>query len=387
MANNIKDNLIDKSLDELPGIIDISNDFFSSILQKIWPSLESMPLLKFVLIILFGYIVAKLIQFIVIGITSIVTRKTKTQLDDQLLALLKRPIFLVILILFLIISIRGLQMDPSFRIVTERILLSFLVLYLMMRGFTVLHILLNALGALRDKYQMIQAKTVPLFELAGKISLFAITSYVVLLIWGINPTAWLASAGVIGIAVGFAAKDTLSNLFSGFFIIVDAPYKTGDYIVLDSGERGMVTHVGIRSTRILTRDDLEVTLPNAVIGNAKIQNESTGRWEKQRIRLPVGVAYGSDLDLVCEELIKIAVEHTSVCDNPDPRMRLRAFGASSIDFELMCWIDDPEVRGRVKHEMYMSIYKKLNELKIEIPYAKQDLYIKEMPKEFYPKKD
>jgi small-conductance mechanosensitive channel len=382
-------NTTEKNLEELvaetPGIIDISNDYFTGLLQDYWPGLESMPFLKFVLIIVFGYIVAKLFQFVIVGVTSFFTRKTKTLLDDKLIALLKRPIFLMILILFLIISIRGLEMDQSFRIATERILQTFLVLFLMMRGFKVLHLLLHALGALRDRYQMIQAKTVPLFELVGKISLFAIASYVVLIIWGINPTAWLASAGVIGIAVGFAAKDTLSNLFSGFFIIVDAPYKSGDYIVLDSGERGKVTHVGIRSTRILTRDDLEVTLPNAVIGNATIKNESSGRWVKQRIRLAIGVAYGTDLDLVCDELLKIANANENVCKDPDPRMRMRAFGASSINFELMCWIDDPEIRGRVKHQMFMDIYKKLNELNIEIPYAKQDLYIKEMPKEFYPK--
>ena len=71
----------------------------------------------------------------------------------------------------------------------------------------------------------------------------------------------LALAGIVGIAIGFTAKDTLANLFSGVFILADRPYKMGDYVNLESGERGRVTHIGIRSTRILTRDDIEVTVP------------------------------------------------------------------------------------------------------------------------------
>ena len=239
--------LQEKIVEQAPGIIDITNEYFTSLLHSMWPKLQEMPFLKFILFILFGYIVAKLIQFVLIVFTYFISRKTKNQLDDHLISILKKPTFLIILVLFLIIAIRGLEIEASLRSATEKVLLTFLVLNLMTNGFKILHLLLNALGALSDKYQMIQAKTVPLFELVGKISLFAIVSYVILLIWGINPTAWLASAGVIGIAVGFAAKDTLSNLFSGFFIIVDAPYKVGDYIVLDTGDRGMVTHVDRKS--------------------------------------------------------------------------------------------------------------------------------------------
>jgi len=149
--------------------------------------------------------------------------------------------------------------------------------------------------------------------------------------------------------------------------------------VLDSGERGMVTNVGIRSTRILTRDDVEITIPNAVIGNAKIQNQSAGRWEKYRIRIKVGVAYGSNLNQVCNVLKLIGFDDENVCTDPEPRVRMRGFGDSSINFELMCWIEEPVLRGRVTHALYMSVYNKFNELNIEIPFARQDVYIKELP--------
>ena len=141
----------------------------------------------------------------------------------------------------------------------------------------------------------------------------------------------------------------------------------------------MVTHVGMRSTRILTRDDLEITIPNAVIANAKLINESGGPWVKSRIRLKIGVAYGSDLERVCKVLVYVAEAHPGILSNPAPRVRLRTFGDSSVNFDLMGWIAHPEQRGKVSHEVMMSVYTQLQEEGIEIPYPKRDLYIREMP--------
>ena len=185
--------------------------------------------------------------------------------------------------------------------------------------------------------------------------------------------------GSSGIAVGFAAKDTLANLFSGVFIMADAPYKIGDVIVLDTAERGEVTHIGIRSTRILTRDDVEVTIPNSVMGNTKIINESGGPHEKFRCRVSVGVAYGSDIDKVRKILMAIALADKQVRKDPEPRVRFRLFGASSLDFDLLVWITNPVLRGSVVDSLNCAIYQAFNEHNIEIPYSKQDLYIKELP--------
>ena len=152
----------------------------------------------------------------------------------------------------------------------------------------------------------VKVKLLPLFDNIGKIIIFLATVYFVMISWGVNPVGWLASAGVLGVVLGLAAKDTLANLFSGIFIMMDSPYKEGDYINLDTGERGYVKSVGIRSTRIMTRDDIEITIPNSVIANAKIVNESGGPYENERVRLSVGVAYGSDIDLVSKILVDIA---------------------------------------------------------------------------------
>ena len=142
----------------------------------------------------------------------------------------------------------------------------------------------------------------------------------------------------------------------------------------------MVTQIGFRSTRLLTRDDVEITVPNGIIGNGKIINEAGGPSEKHRIRAAVGVAYGSDIDKVIAVLEKVARDHEGVCKDPEPKVRFRAFGESSLDFELLCWIEQPVNRGRVGHEINCAIYKAFRDSGIEIPFPQRDLYLKSVPK-------
>ena len=97
------------------------------------------------------------------------------------------------------------------------------------------------------------------------------------------------------------------------------------------------------------------------------------------IHVKVGVAYGSDTDDVERILMQVAKEEKQVCNYPVPRVRFRTFGASSLDFELLCWVNEPELRGMVLHHLNTAVYKAFNQEAIEIPYAKQDLYIKEIP--------
>jgi small-conductance mechanosensitive channel len=348
-------------------------------IQPAWTLVSDYPMIGAAVIILLGWLAARLVLLAFRHASHQVTRRTSTDLDDQIVGQLGRPIFATIFYAGLGLATVSLQLPGFFTSLILRVLASLVVFIWLTSGFAVMRLLLDTLGAIHDRFELIEARTIPLFDMISKILLVGLASYALLMIWQIDATAWLASAGVVGIAVGFAAKDSLANLFSGVFIVVDTPYKLGDFINLSSGERGMVTHIGLRSTRLLTRDDIEITIPNAVIANSKIINETGGRWAKRRVRVKLGVAYGSDLDKVSEVLMKIGTGHPDTCSDPAPRVRMRAFGESSIDFELLCWINEPVLRGRITHELLMSVYKGLNEAEIEIPYAKRDLYIKEMP--------
>ena len=192
--------------------------------------------------------------------------------------------------------------------------------------------------------------------------------------FGFSVTAVFASAGIAGLAIAMAARETLANFFGGISILLDRPFTSGDYIILDSGERGEVVDIGLRSTRILTRDEILICIPNSVITNVKIVNESAPA-PRFRIRIKIGVAYGTDVEQVEEILMKLARENELAANNPAPRVRFRAFGDSSLDFELLCWARRPQEKGRLIHSLNKGIYNALNEANIAIPFPQRDVHL------------
>jgi small-conductance mechanosensitive channel len=196
----------------------------------------------------------------------------------------------------------------------------------------------------------------------------------VLTIWEIEITPLLGAAGIAGIAVGFAAKDTVANFFGGVALYFDDTYKIGDFIELDSGEKGSVVKVGIRSTTLLTRDEVLITVPNSVLNAAKIINQSAPQRRK-RIRVPIGVGYGTDLDEFEELAIALAEAEALVLETPKPRMRFRNFGDSALEYELLCWINSPTREAKAKHNLNRALYAGLNAANIEIPFPKRDVSV------------
>jgi len=323
-------------------------------------------------------LVGKLADLLISKIIAKIVSRSSNEFDDNLVALLHRPVFISFVLVGLALATRRLGLAVSPEYVTLGILrtIAIFVWYSFLRG--VGQLLLAAIR--RGKAdKRLHSSMLPLLDTVSKVILLALAIYFVFLAWNINVTAWIASAGIVGLALSFAAKDTLSNLFAGVSIIADAPYKTGDFIILESGERGMVTHIGLRSTRILSRDDVEITVPNGIIGNSKIINEAGGPSSKHRIRIAVGVAYGSDIDQVIATLSSVASTHSEVCNVPEPRVRFRKFGDSSLNFELLCWIAQPVDRGRMTHELNCAVYKAFAEEKISIPFPQRDLHVRTMP--------
>ena len=136
-------------------------------------------------------------------------------------------------------------------------------------------------------------------------------------------------------------------------------------------------NMGIRSTRIMTRDDIEITIPNSVIASSKIVNESGGPEEIERVRITLQIAYGSDIDKVKELLKSIAVENSNVMDDPEPRVRFREFADSGLKLQLLFWIYKPEIRGRTVDSVNTEIYKQLAQKGISIPYPTMNVIIPE----------
>lgn len=335
------------------------------------------------IVVLCGLIVAKVAELIMFNFVARLLNKTEKKLDENVLRLLHRPLFTTFAIFGLMIASRILVTELGET--TFSILLAILktIIILSWVGFFI-----RSAGAVLwsmernpKHFAFAQRDTVPLIRNLAIVLLVLSGAYAILVAWDINVTGLVASAGIVGLALSFAAQDTLSHLFAGVAILADRPYRIGDFIVLDTGERGEVTSIGLRSTRLMTRDDVEISIPNGVMGSAKIVNESGGGDSNYRIRAAVGVAYGSDVDKVVKVLEKVAAETEGLCVDPAPRARFRLFGASSLDFELLAWISDPSLRGLRVHELNCGIYAAFNREGIQIPFPQQDVWIKEIPQE------
>lgn len=353
----------------------------NKLLQMTLDMVGPNPYLQAAIIIVVALLLAQLVQVLICRGVGRWANRTNTNIDDEIIAAMHRPLFMTVLLVGLSLAAMRLPLDARVESITISLLKTFLVWYWAIFGVRFSRIVLNAMSRNRGHFQLVEIRTLPLLQNLARVLIFAAAVYAFMRAWSIDVTAWVASAGIIGLALSFAAKDTLANIFAGVSIVADNPYKVGDYVVLDSGERGQVTQIGIRSSRILTRDDVEVTIPNSVMGNAKIYNESGGPHEKFRIRVKVSVAYGSDLDDVNQLLAQIAAAHPDVCDQPAPRVRVRELGESGVNIELLVWVARPVLRGRVLHELNMSVYRQFTENGIEIPYPKQDLYVRHMPGE------
>ncbi len=337
--------------------------------------------LQAILVLLASWLLAFLTEVVFRNVLLIFVQNTKTTLDDIIVAAVRRPLFLSVL--FVGIQEAALLLDPKawLAAVINSLLISCSILLWTGALIRISTAVLRHWSASARPGTVVQPRTMPLFEMLAKVLLFGAAVYLVMLAWQLDVTGWLASAGIVGIAVGFAAKDSLANLFAGIFIIADAPFKLGDFIMFEDGLRGRVTDIGLRATRILTRDDIEINIPNQLIGNSRVVNETGGPHEKERLQIKVGAAYGADIDLVRKVLLECARGLRDVCEDPRPHTLFLGFGASSLDFALCVWIYNPGLKEDVVDAINTRIYKAFAAADLEIPFAKHDVYIKSMPPE------
>ena len=356
---------------ELPSFSDLLPDA----LQPYWQFIQQYPMVEWLSIVGVFWLLAFLIRRFAVSLMQSLTAKTKNSLDDNVINSLRPPLFSIVIWLGVIIATQSANFTHSLAEYIPLAALSFITLSVLRAALKISSLIITAAARDQSRFMTLDIRTEPLAIISSKIILLLIGCYLVLAIWGINPVGLLASAGIVGIAVGFAAKDTLSNLFSGVFILVDRPYKLGDMVNLDSGERGQITHIGIRSTRIMTRDDLEITIPNGLIGNQKVVNESGGDYQKMRVRIRLQCAYEANLDKVVEVLMAVAIDEPGICAHPLPRVRIKEFAESGINLQIQAWIDRPQDRGRIMHSTFIAIHKAFDKEGLEIPYAKRELHI------------
>ena len=307
-------------------------------------------------------------------------KKTKTsefiQSNTEIFNIIRRSLLLSLVL------ITGTYLIRLFNIfLVEKMFHAFLIMFLATPVKDLLLILLaymekNIADKTKTKFDDI------IFDLLKKFLgaiIYAIAVILALDLLGINVMPFIAGAGVAGIAIGFAAKDTLSNLIAGVLLIIDRPFEIGDRIEVWSAPSGSATwgdviDIGLRATKIKTTDNIVIIIPNNEIMKRDIVNY-TIISTKIRVRINIGVAYDADIDKAKDLIVQVAESANWISKEPAPVVVVKNFGESSVDLQLRVWIKN--ARNRMNTISYITdrVKEAFDKNGIEIPYPKRDITI------------
>jgi MscS family membrane protein len=341
-----------------------------------YSELVTHPILQATLIVAIGLLVGVLADKFAARTEKKLDAKSDDSIGSTVIRTCRYPIRISFSILGYWIALLQLNPIPQVRYIIIGILASWAILMWTMALFKVQSTLIMGAAALPKRFRAITKQTIPAWEMGVHSLLVVIAAYFFFLAWEFDITGWLASAGILGVVIGFGAKDTVANLFAGVGILADSPYKLGDFLLLDTGERGRVSDIGLRSTRLLTLDEMEIIIPNSQMSTAKIINESGGPRECERIHIIVNVAYGTPVEQVRTLLLDCANQTEGVLRNDPNRIATVQFiemAEFSLRFKLLCFIGHPEIQPLVIDRLNTAVYNALVETGIEIPFPKRDV--------------
>ena len=212
----------------------------------------------------------------------------------------------------------------------------------------------------------------------GSIFLFSAGVVIVLTYLGLDLTVFALFSGALGLGLGFGLQKIFANLVSGFILLADKSIKPGDVIQLGD-KYGWINFLGSRYCSVITRNGTEHLIPNENLITGEVINWSYSQ-NLVRLTVPVGVAYGSDLEKARELMLAVAADTRRVLKDPTPACLLTGFGDNTVNLELRVWINDPQNGvGAVKSELFWGIWRRFHEHGIELPFPQRDLYLKSVP--------
>lgn len=191
---------------------------------------------------------------------------------------------------------------------------------------------------------------------------------------GISVTALAGIGAVLAVGIGFGLQNIAQNFVSGLILLLERPVKKGDFVEVGT-TRGTVREIHARATIVTTLDGVDIVVPNGQFITEPVVNQTFGS-RRVRIRVQVGVAYGSDTERVRGALERAATEHPSVLKDPPPMVWFTDFGESSLDFELLAWIAEPRLQPQVSSDLRFAIERAFRDAGIEIPFPQRDLHLR-----------
>lgn len=358
-------------------MISIFNQFNETIGE--YTGVNAASYIVAIIILVIFFVLAQVVNFMFNKVFTAITGRTKNDIDDEIVKTLNMPIFYSVVLFGAYQSLTYIPALSAFSGDFSRIVKSIAIIIWTFAISNLASIVITGLGfrfAEKTK-STLDDELMPLFKKLSRVIIYFAGAMILLQTWSLDITPLLASAGIAGFVIAFAAQDTISHLFGGVSIYFDKPFKVGDRIQLESGEVGDVLEIGIRSTRIKTFDETVVIMPNNKIASSKIINyNQPGLKIKSKIK--IGVSYNSDVEKVKKILLEIAQNTEGILNDPSPSVYFSEFGDFSLKFILIGWVSNPKKQFVVEAKINEEILRRFNEEKITIPYPTQEVIMKNM---------
>jgi small-conductance mechanosensitive channel len=329
-------------------------------------------------------LIAMLVILVADPLLHRLTSKTASELDDTLLKIIRGPVLLLMVLYGAVSSLEILNLSRSLIADLE---LAYSIAFILAMAWLTYKIYDGVIVYYGHK---LAAKTdsevddvlVPIMEKLGMIVIPIVALAVILGLFGYNLTVILAGLGFMGIVIGYAAQATLANFFAGLQMMFDRPFKIGDLLRLDNGDICEVRQVGMRATELYNTFTNEmVIVPNNDIANKRIVN-MVQPDRRLKIAVGVGVAYGSDVDLVLRLMKEVAQSLPEVMDDPDHQtvVRFTEFADSSLNFTAFIWIKDLDLQFKVASDYRAELLRRFDSNSIEIPFPQSVVWLRDLGK-------
>ena len=330
------------------------------------------------IIIFVTVIAAYLVTLFLKVLVGRITRKTETELDDALLAGSKKPIIVLVYLFGFSVLLNYLE-SLLVKSVGESVF-NYLDGFIYAAGvLTVATLVIKIIStALKWYATTIAAKTetsvddefIPLLDRAFKIIVYALAALVVLDHFAVDVKGLIAVLGVGSLAIALAAQETIANMIGGFVIMIDRPFRNGDWIQFDADNICKVHQIGVRSTKLWTFDNSLIIVPNAELMKSTIHN-LTYPYPDIRARVTVGVSYSADIQKVREILLDIAANHKNILKDPKPVFRFKEFGDSSLNVIMIFTVESIPMTYDISSDVRIAILNRFREENIEIPFPQR----------------
>lgn len=322
------------------------------------------------LILIFSLLLSEMARYFVVHVAPRLVSGTGSSLNDEVLKAIQGPIRALIILIGLYLALKALDsLSPGIVEMLDKLAM---VVLIIVAAYSVSNL---ARAGLRW-YQrdvaprtgsMLDDQLVPFFGKLITATVYILAFLIILSTFGVQITALVASLGVAGIAVALAAQETLSNVFGAFAILTDHPYKIGDRLLIPGIGQGDVVDVGLRSTRLKTRNDEIIVIPNQQMASMEIVNLSMPD-SRLRILIKVGISYKSDIDRACAIMEEIARSNEGVAKDPVPGAYVSGLGDYAVEITMLVWLADYTMNYVVPYQIYRQILVRFREAGIDITY-------------------